>query len=43
MTYLFTLNASDLSFINKDLKNVTEAGAFDIIVGDQVATIQYIP
>jgi beta-glucosidase len=43
MTYMFSLNATDLSFINKDLKNVTEAGAFDIIIGDQVATIQYVP
>jgi len=43
MTYMFSLNASDLSFINKDLKSVTEPGAFDIIIGDQVATIQYIP
>jgi beta-glucosidase len=43
MTYMFTLNASDLSFINKELKSVTEPGSFDIIIGDQVATIQYIP
>ncbi len=43
MTYMFSLNAKDLSFINKDLKNVTEAGAFDIIIGDQIATVQYIP
>ena len=42
-SYSFTLTASDLTFINKELKNVTEAGAFDIIIGDQVSTIQYVP
>ena len=24
-------------------KSVTEPGAFDIIIGDQIATIQYLP
>jgi beta-glucosidase len=43
MNYTFTLTASDLAFINKDLKSVTEPGAFDIIIGDQIATIQYLP
>jgi beta-glucosidase len=43
LNYTFTLTASDLAFINKDLKNVTEPGTFDIIIGDQIATIQYLP
>jgi beta-glucosidase len=43
VTFSFTLNSTDLNFINKDLKHVTEAGAFDIIIGDQLSTIQYIP
>jgi beta-glucosidase len=43
MNYTFTLTASDLAFINKDLKSATEPGAFDILIGDQIATIQYLP
>ncbi|MGN6646289.1 MAG: glycoside hydrolase family 3 N-terminal domain-containing protein [Cytophaga sp.] len=33
-TVLFTIKASDLQFVNKDLITVTEAGAFDLIVGN---------
>jgi len=43
VNYTFEITAADLAFINKDLKSVTEAGAFDIIVGDQVAVINYQP
>jgi beta-glucosidase len=43
VNYTFEITAADLSFINKDLKNLTEAGAFDIIIGDQVAVINYQP
>ncbi len=43
MSFTFTLTASDLAFINKDLKSVTEPGTFDILIGDQKATIQYLP
>ncbi|MFM7234549.1 MAG: glycoside hydrolase family 3 C-terminal domain-containing protein, partial [Flavobacteriales bacterium] len=43
VNYQFVLTAADLAFINKDLTSVTEPGAFDIILGDQVATIQYQP
>ncbi|MFN5294130.1 MAG: glycoside hydrolase family 3 C-terminal domain-containing protein, partial [Flavobacteriales bacterium] len=43
VNYTFEITAADLAFINKDLKSVTEAGAFDIIIGDQVAVINYQP
>jgi beta-glucosidase len=43
VNYTFEITATDLAFINKDVKSVTEAGAFDIIIGDQVAVIQYQP
>jgi len=43
VNFTFEITAADLSFINKDLKSVTEAGAFDIIIGDQVSTLNYIP
>jgi beta-glucosidase len=42
-TYTFNLTKEDLAFINKDLKSVTEAGQFDIMIGDKVATINYLP
>jgi beta-glucosidase len=43
VNYSFVISESDLAFINKDLKSVTEAGSFDIIIGDQVAVINYQP
>ena len=43
VNYTFEITAADLSFINKDLKSVTEAGTFDIIIGNQVAVINYQP
>jgi beta-glucosidase len=42
-TYTFNLTKEDLAFINKDLKSVTEEGQFDIMIGDKVATINYLP
>jgi beta-glucosidase len=42
-TYSFTLTKEDLAFINKDLKSVTEPGQFDIMIGDKVATINFLP
>jgi beta-glucosidase len=43
INYTFEITAADLAFINKDLKSVTEVGAFDIIIGDKVTTLNYIP
>lgn len=43
VNYTFVITPADLAFINKDLKTVTEAGSFDIIIGDQVAVINYQP
>jgi len=43
VNYSFVINAADLAFINKDLKSVTESGTFDLIIGDQVAVINYQP
>lgn len=42
-TYTFNLTQEDLAFINRDLKSVTEPGQFDIMIGDKVATINYLP
>ncbi|WP_018343789.1 glycoside hydrolase family 3 N-terminal domain-containing protein [Cytophaga aurantiaca] len=33
-TVSFTIKAADLQFVNNDLKSVTEAGKFDLIIGD---------
>lgn len=33
-TVSFTINAADLQFINNDLKQVTEAGKFDLMIGN---------
>jgi len=43
VNYSFVINAADLAFINKDLKSLTESGTFDLIIGDQVAVINYQP
>jgi beta-glucosidase len=43
VNYTIEITAADLAFINKDLKSVTEAGTFDIIIGDQVAIINFQP
>jgi beta-glucosidase len=39
----FTIDKNDLAFVNADLKTVTEPGKFDILIGDQQATFEYIP
>ncbi|MFM7310160.1 MAG: glycoside hydrolase family 3 C-terminal domain-containing protein, partial [Flavobacteriales bacterium] len=42
-TYRFIIHPNDLSFVNASGQWVTEAGAFDIMIGDQTKTIQYNP
>ncbi|MEO0899410.1 MAG: glycoside hydrolase family 3 N-terminal domain-containing protein [Bacteroidota bacterium] len=37
----FEMGAKDLSFINSELKRVTEPGDFDLMVGDLVQSIRY--
>ena len=42
-TVSFTLTAADLAFVNEKLKTVTEAGKFDVMIGDQKASFSYQP
>ena len=42
-TVSFTLTAADLAFVNANLKTVTEAGNFDLMIGDQKASFSYQP
>ena len=42
-TVSFTIRAADLAFINEKLKTVTEAGTFDVMIGDQKASFNYQP
>jgi beta-glucosidase len=42
-TVSFTLTAADLAFVNASLKTVTEAGNFDLMIGDQKASFSYVP
>jgi beta-glucosidase len=37
----FTLDSSDLAFVNAQLKTVTEPGDFDVFVGDRKAVFSY--
>ncbi|MCX6181672.1 MAG: fibronectin type III-like domain-contianing protein [Bacteroidetes bacterium] len=37
----FAIDAEDLSFINAELKRVTEDGKFDVIIGDQTKAFTY--
>jgi beta-glucosidase len=37
----FTLNKDDLAFVNAQLKTVTEAGEFEVMIGDKKATFSY--
>ena len=37
----FAIDAEDLSFINEQLKRVTEDGKFDVIIGDQTKAFTY--
>ncbi|ABG59531.1 glycoside hydrolase family 3 N-terminal domain-containing protein [Cytophaga hutchinsonii] len=40
-TVSFTIKAADLQFVNKDLKTVTEAGAFDLMIGNLQTEIYF--
>ena len=42
-TVSFALNASDLAFVNEKLKKITEAGNYDLMIGDQKASFSYKP
>jgi beta-glucosidase len=42
-TVSFTLTASDLAFVNAELKTVTEAGNFDLTIGEQKVSFSYQP
>lgn len=37
----FTIDKNDLAFVNKQLKTVTEAGEFEVMVGDKTAKFVY--
>jgi len=37
----FTIDKNDLAFVNAELKTVTEAGAFEIMIGDKKAGFNY--
>ena len=37
----FTIDKSDLSFINAQLKPVTEAGEFEVMIGDKKVKFNY--
>jgi beta-glucosidase len=38
---IFTIDKNDLAFVNAELKTVTEAGAFEIMIGDKKAVFNY--
>ena len=38
----FTISPEDLAFVNAELKWVTEPGAFDLMIGDQKVTVNYL-
>ena len=42
-TVSFTIRAADLAFVNEKLKTITEAGTFDLMIGDQKASFNYQP
>jgi beta-glucosidase len=42
-TVSFTLTAADLAFVNAELKTVTEAGNFDLMIGNQKTSFSYQP
>jgi beta-glucosidase len=42
-TVSFILHPADLAFVNADLKTVTEAGDFDLMIGNQKASFNYQP
>jgi beta-glucosidase len=39
----FVIDKNDLAFVNADLKTVTEAGDFDLMIGDKIASFNYQP
>jgi beta-glucosidase len=42
-TVNFTIDRNDLAFVNAKLKTVTEAGDFDLMIGDQKVSFTYEP
>jgi beta-glucosidase len=42
-TVTFNLTKNDIAFVNAQLKTVTEAGDFNIMIGNKKATFTYIP
>ena len=40
-TVTFTIDKNDLAFVNAQLKTVTEAGEFDLMIGSKKATVLY--
>jgi beta-glucosidase len=42
-TVTFTLTKDDIAFVNAALKTVTEAGDFDVMIGNKKATFTYAP
>lgn len=40
-TVTFSLNKNDLAFVNRELKTVTEAGDFELMMGDKKAMFSY--
>jgi beta-glucosidase len=42
-TVTFVIDKNDLAFVNAALKTVTEAGNFDLMIGDKKATFAYQP
>ncbi len=42
-TVVFTIDKNDLSFVNAELKTVTEAGDFDLMIGDKKEVFSYQP
>jgi beta-glucosidase len=42
-TVTFTIDKSDLAFVNAELKTVTEPGEFDLMIGDKKVKFAYAP
>lgn len=40
-TLTFSIDKNDIAFVNADLKTVTEAGDFDVLIGDKKASFSY--
>jgi beta-glucosidase len=39
----FVIDKNDPAFVNAELKTVTEAGDFDLMIGDKTVTFNYQP